>query len=65
MKRLRNLTAITSVITLLLGGILEAIGWTGSKALVLSGVVILLLVYIPLFLYDISKKWADEDQAKP
>jgi len=64
MRRLRNFTAFASVLTMLLGGILGTLDWAGSKALILVGVVILLLVYIPIFLYDISKRWGDDDQVK-
>ncbi len=61
MKLLRKFTALTSIGSIFLGGILESTGSVAAEPFILGGVLVLVLVYIPVFLLHISKKWAQED----
>ncbi len=61
MKLVRRVTALASIGSIFLGGILESTGSTSAEPFILGGVLVLLLVYIPVFLLHISKKWDQED----
>ena len=61
MKLARRFTALAAIGMIFIGGILESTGSDNAEPLILIGVLILVLVYIPIFLLHISKKWDDED----
>ena len=61
MKLARRVTALAAIGMIFIGGILESTGSANAEPLILIGVLILVLVYIPIFLLHISKKWDDED----
>lgn len=61
MKLARRLTALAAIGIIFIGGILETTGSGNAEPLILTGVLVLILVYIPIFLLHISKKWEDED----
>ena len=61
MKLIRRFTALVSIGSIFLGGILESTGSSIAEPLILGGVLVLVLVYIPVFLLHISKKWDQED----
>ena len=64
MKIVRRFTALASIVSIFLGGIMETLGLGMAEPFILGGVLVLILVYIPVFLLHVSKKWEHEDQNK-
>jgi len=54
--KLKNISALTSISTIILGGVLQALEFSSGKVIVLLGLGILIFIYIPLFLVGLSKK---------
>ena len=51
--KLKTISALVSISTIIVGGILQELSFSSGKAIVILGVGILIFVFIPIFLVEV------------